>query len=168
MERVSGIEPPCPPWQGGVLPLNYTRVMAVPTRFELAIFSVTGRRDKPLLHGTNVWRGKRDLNPRAGFPTYALSRGTSSASWVFPQLLPSAYWLTVQRFTILPRPFFHCKMFFTFLMIFLKPSAERLSSRIQDDLWLFRVLRITYQPNILPRLLSIVVDTSLMGTCDAQ
>ena len=36
MERVSGIEPPCPPWQGGVLPLNYTRVMAVPTRFELA------------------------------------------------------------------------------------------------------------------------------------
>ena len=25
MERVSGIEPPCPPWQGGVLPLNYTR-----------------------------------------------------------------------------------------------------------------------------------------------
>ena len=80
MERVSGIEPPCPPWQGGVLPLNYTRVMAVPTRFELAIFSVTGRRDKPLLHGTNVWRGKRDLNPRAGFPTYALSRGTSSAS----------------------------------------------------------------------------------------
>lgn len=80
MERVSGIEPPCPPWQGGVLPLNYTRIMAVPTRFELAIFSVTGRRDKPLLHGTNVWRGKRDLNPRAGFPTYALSRGTSSAS----------------------------------------------------------------------------------------
>ena len=26
MERVSGIEPPCPPWQGGVLPLNYTRI----------------------------------------------------------------------------------------------------------------------------------------------
>ena len=25
MERVSGIEPPYPPWQGGVLPLNYTR-----------------------------------------------------------------------------------------------------------------------------------------------
>ena len=76
MERVSGIEPPCPPWQGGVLPLNYTRVMAVPTRFELAIFSVTGRRDKPLLHGTNVWRGKRDLTlapvsrpmPLAGAP----------------------------------------------------------------------------------------------------
>lgn len=52
MERVSGIEPPYPPWQGGVLPLNYTRIMAVLTRFELAIFSVTGRRDKPLLHRT--------------------------------------------------------------------------------------------------------------------
>ena len=28
-------------------------------------------------------RRKRDLNPRAGFPTYTLSRGASSASWVF-------------------------------------------------------------------------------------
>ena len=25
LERVRGIEPPTPPWQGGVLPLNYTR-----------------------------------------------------------------------------------------------------------------------------------------------
>ncbi len=25
MERVKGIEPSIPPWQGGVLPLNYTR-----------------------------------------------------------------------------------------------------------------------------------------------
>ena len=40
---MSGIEPPYPPWQGGVLPLNYTRKMAVPTRIELAISSVTGR-----------------------------------------------------------------------------------------------------------------------------
>ena len=43
MERVSGIEPPYSPWQGDVLPLNYTRIMAVPTRIELAISSVTGR-----------------------------------------------------------------------------------------------------------------------------
>ena len=28
-------------------------------------------------------RRKRDSNPRAGYPTYTLSRGTSSASWVF-------------------------------------------------------------------------------------
>ena len=28
-------------------------------------------------------RRKRDLNPRAGFPAYTLSRGASSASWVF-------------------------------------------------------------------------------------
>ena len=26
MERVSGIEPPYSPWQGDVLPLNYTRI----------------------------------------------------------------------------------------------------------------------------------------------
>ena len=32
---------------------------------------------------TIVWRRKRDLNPRAGFPTYSLSRGAPSASWVF-------------------------------------------------------------------------------------
>ena len=31
-------------------------------------------------------RRKRDLNPRAGFPTYTLSRGASSASWVFLQV----------------------------------------------------------------------------------
>ena len=30
-------------------------------------------------------RRKRDLNPRAGYPTYTLSRGTSSASWVLLQ-----------------------------------------------------------------------------------
>ena len=28
-------------------------------------------------------RRRRDLNPRAGCPTYTLSRGASSASWVF-------------------------------------------------------------------------------------
>ena len=28
------------------------------------------------------WRSRRDLNSRASFPTYTLSRGTSSASWV--------------------------------------------------------------------------------------
>ena len=30
-------------------------------------------------------RRRRDLNPRAGFPTYTLSRGASSASWVLLQ-----------------------------------------------------------------------------------
>ena len=25
-----------------------------------------------------IWRRRRDLNPRAGYPTYALSRGASS------------------------------------------------------------------------------------------
>jgi hypothetical protein len=27
-----------------------------------------------------IWRRRRDLNPRAGHPTYTLSRGASSAS----------------------------------------------------------------------------------------
>ena len=27
-----------------------------------------------------LWRRRRDLNPRAGFPTYTLSRGASSAN----------------------------------------------------------------------------------------
>ena len=47
--------------------------MAVLTRIELAISSVTGRRDKPLHYRTRYaflkWRERRDLNPRAGFPT---------------------------------------------------------------------------------------------------
>ena len=34
-------------------------------------------------HRGSPERRKRDLNPRAGFPTYTLSRGASSASWVF-------------------------------------------------------------------------------------
>ena len=62
----------------------HLHVMAVQTRIELAISSVTGRHVKPLHHWTislkNRWRRKRDLNPRASFPTYTLSRGASSAS----------------------------------------------------------------------------------------
>ena len=54
----TGFEPVLPPWKGGVL-----------TTWP------TGR----------WWRRKRDLNPRAGYPTYTLSRGASSASWVLPQ-----------------------------------------------------------------------------------
>ena len=38
-------------------------------------------------------RRKRDLNPRAGFPTYTLSRGASSASWVFLLITVANYHL---------------------------------------------------------------------------
>ena len=31
---------------------------------------------------TVIWRRRRDSNPRAGYPTYALSRGASSPTWV--------------------------------------------------------------------------------------
>ena len=34
------------------------------------------------LYSLNKKRRRRDLNPRAGCPTYTLSRGASSASWV--------------------------------------------------------------------------------------
>ena len=34
----------------------------------------------PVVFADNIERRKRDLNPRAGFPTYTLSRGASSAS----------------------------------------------------------------------------------------
>jgi hypothetical protein len=84
LEQVRGIEPPYQPWQGRVLPLNYTcNKMAVQTGIEPAISSVTGRH---VNHYTTEpffyirWRRWRDLNPRASFPTYTLSRGTSSAS----------------------------------------------------------------------------------------
>ena len=33
-----------------------------------------------------LWRGRRDLNPRAAFTAYSLSRGAPSASWVLPQV----------------------------------------------------------------------------------
>ena len=44
-------------------------------------------------------RRRRDLNPRAGLPTYTLSRGASSASWVF---LPNRSLLRFLRFLTFP------------------------------------------------------------------
>ena len=49
------------------------------------------------------WRGRRDSNSRAGFPTYALSRGASSPTWVLPQvtLLKVIYfWTNAIRFPV--------------------------------------------------------------------
>ena len=71
MEQVRGIEPPCRPWQGRVLPLNYTCEMAVQTRIELAISSVTGRHVKPLHHCTrflNLMAEKEGFEPSRQFP----------------------------------------------------------------------------------------------------
>ena len=71
MEQVRGIEPPCRPWQGRVLPLNYTCEMAVQTRIELAISSVTGRHVKPLHHWTrflNLMAEKEGFEPSRQFP----------------------------------------------------------------------------------------------------
>ena len=42
-------------------------------------------------HPFLLWRRWRDLNSRAGFPTYTLSRGASSPTWV---LLRISRWIT--------------------------------------------------------------------------
>ena len=42
----------------------------------LCVFNTSDLRNRVL----NEWRRRRDLNPRAGFPTYTLSRGASSAN----------------------------------------------------------------------------------------
>ena len=56
--------PRSPPWQGGML---------TTTPLDQNYFSKIR------------WRRRRDLNSRASFPTYTLSRGTSSATWVLLQ-----------------------------------------------------------------------------------
>ena len=49
LEQVTGIEPAWSAWKADVLPLNYTcKSLADHTRFELVIFSVTGRHVGPL------------------------------------------------------------------------------------------------------------------------
>ena len=67
-------------------------------------------------HIVNNKRRRRDLNPRAGFPTYTLSRGTSSATWVLHQSLNINY-LNVLRTYVT-----HClfyKIFFVLSIVFL-------------------------------------------------
>ena len=67
---------------------NLTFILAVWTGLEPATSAVTGRHSNQLNYQTNIytlprvfqWRRQRDLNPRASFPTYTLSRGASSAS----------------------------------------------------------------------------------------
>ena len=43
------------------------------------------------------WRGKRDLNPRAGFPTYSLSRGAPSPLGYFRMLNLKKYNANYQK-----------------------------------------------------------------------
>ena len=63
------------------------------------VTSVKGRCLNHLTKGPNIWRRRRDLNPRAGYPTYTLSRGASSASWVLPQ---NKKWLRRQDSNLRP------------------------------------------------------------------
>ena len=71
----------CPPGFYPQRVLIISRLSNLVNRFLWLIF-IFLRKCKKII----IWkkeRRKRDLNPRAGFPTYTLSRGASSASWVF-------------------------------------------------------------------------------------
>ena len=64
------------------------------------------------LLGSN--RSRRDLNPRAGFPTYTLSRGASSASWVLLHSCQIVHAVLYLGFSILSNPIFN--FFLTYLI----------------------------------------------------
>ena len=73
--------PRSPPWQGGMLTTT------------------------PLDHNFPKirWRRRRDLNSRASFPTYTLSRGTSSATWVLLQeYFQNTYFLEQPALSVTP------------------------------------------------------------------
>ena len=61
-------------------------------------------------------RRRRDSNPRAGHPTYTLSRGASSASWV---LLLAWIFISIQFVTLKYniKLYHHCQQFFLFFLI---------------------------------------------------
>ena len=57
--------------------------LAPHTGFEPATPSGHGFQDRFLTTRTHgIWRRRRDLNSRTGYPAYSLSRGAPSASWV--------------------------------------------------------------------------------------
>ena len=62
-------------------------------------------------------RRKRDLNPRAAWTTYTLSRGTSSASWVFLHNWTSVqYSFCIKRIYKFIKSFCLCQHFFLFFL----------------------------------------------------
>ena len=90
------IELPYQPWQGCVLPLNYicnkwrSRWDSNPRSppWQGGMLTTTPPEQYRCFGARTVmWRRRRDLNPRAAFATYALSRGTYSASWVLLHLV---------------------------------------------------------------------------------
>ena len=104
-------------FQSSALPTELRSRMAVPTRIELAIFCVTGRRDNRYTTGPNwlrkldlnqrpsgyepdelpdcsipryKWRRKRESNPRAVSDLPVFKTGPFNQTWVFLQLVPKA------------------------------------------------------------------------------
>ena len=82
--------------------------MAVQMGLEPTISSVTGRHVNhyttgPINFLKIRWRRRRDLNSRASFPTYTLSRGTSSATWVLLQeYFQNTYFLEQPALSVTP------------------------------------------------------------------
>ena len=76
-------------------------------------------------------RRKRDLNPRAGCPTYTLSRGASSASWVFLRIhnflmMPlSRHTCPSDACSIILKHITHVKSFFTYFWTFLHVFLQK-------------------------------------------
>ena len=76
------------------LHLSPTAFGGFPLAYRLGFKSLPQQNKKAVLCTTSLfWRRRRDLNPRAGCPTYTLSRGASSASWVFLQVLNQTYYM---------------------------------------------------------------------------
>ena len=90
-------------------------------------------------------RRRRDLNPRAGHPTYTLSRGASSASWVLllnTELnpLPILKWYVFQlnAWFIIHKPLCVVNPLFTF---FINHITIRYNSHPRQFLSCYKLLR---------------------------
>ena len=78
-----------------------------------------------------IERRKRDLNPRAGCPTYTLSRGASSASWVFLRTCDSIWsrfetYFVVKRMSNYTWSIRVCQQVFWSFLFFFQSSPENL------------------------------------------
>lgn len=94
LEQVTGIEPAWSAWKADVLPLNYTcKSLADHTRFELVIFSVTGRHVRPL----HQW----SVSARKNIP-YSLTLGKRKKreSSNSPFFTPKNYWISTNCLTV--------------------------------------------------------------------
>ena len=66
--------------------IGYVNTVVSRACAELRLQSKNADKDTDcILISVLIWRRRRDLNPRCGFPHYSLSRGAPSATWVLLQ-----------------------------------------------------------------------------------